>query len=135
MDGIMGEKHLTDIFTSRDAAKYCGEELLFSPSPQDRLWAARTLGRYDAGGYLVQNALLPGLQDRSPEVRIEVYKGLARMHYSLIEDLMPVARAIQETMELEEVESPSWYAGKRSLEKLSLQADELAMEYRNGLQI
>jgi len=33
-------------------------------------------------------------------------------------------------MELEEVNSPSWYAGRRSLEKLSLQAEELAMEYR-----
>ena len=121
---------MTDIFTSRDAAREEGAILLSDPSPHERLWAARVLGRYDAGGYLVQNALLPGLQDHNPEVRIEVYKSLARMHYCIIEDLMPVARAIQDTMELEEVNSPSWYAGRRSLEKLSLQAEELAMEYR-----
>ncbi len=61
---------VTEIYSFHDAAKYCGEELLFSPSPQDRLRAARVLGRYDAGGYEVQNALLVGLKDHSSLVRI-----------------------------------------------------------------
>ena len=78
---------MTDIYSSHDAAKYCGEELLHSPSAQDRLWAARILERYDAGGYEVQNALLRGLQDHTPEVRIEVYKALTRMKYDSLEDL------------------------------------------------
>jgi hypothetical protein len=78
---------LSEIYSATDAAREEGAILLSDPSPQERLLAARILGRHDAGGYLVQNALLVGLQDHSPEVRIEVYKSLARMHYSRIEDL------------------------------------------------
>ena len=43
---------------------------------------------------------------------------------------MPTVRAIQDVLELEEIESPSWYAGRRSLEKLSLQAEPMIMEYK-----
>src|SRR5271157_5694369 len=58
---------LSEIYSATDAAREEGAILLSDPSLQERLWAARILGRYDAGGYLVQNALLPGLQDHGPE--------------------------------------------------------------------
>ena len=121
---------MTEIYSATDVADEVGAILLSAPSPKNRLQAARILGRYDAGSYLVQNALLNGLKDHSSLVRNEVYKALSRMHYDTIEDILPIARSIREALELEDVCTPAWYSGRRALEKLSQQAEPLIMEYK-----
>lgn len=118
---------MTDIFSVQDAARYCGQQLT-SLQWQERLEAAQVLGRYDYGGQLIHETLLPGLQDPVEAVRVEVYRGLARMHFDYLDDLLDIARHIREALAMEREGSKACFAGMKALEKLSLQAEELARQ-------
>ena len=108
---------MTDIFTPEYAAQHCGEVLRSSPQAQERLMAARVLGRYDFGGQIIHMALLEGLSDPVELVRVEVFKGLGRMRADR-EDLPVLAREIRNRLGLEQEGSAAWRAGLEALDSL-----------------
>jgi hypothetical protein len=109
---------MTDIFTPEYAAHHCGEVLWSSPHAQERLMAARVLGRYDAGDQIIHMALLKGLSDPEGCVRVEVFRGLGRMKADK-QELPVLARGIRKRLELEQEGSPAWWAGVKALDSLS----------------
>lgn len=109
---------MIDIFTPEYASQYCGEVLRSSPQAQERLMAARVLGRYDYGGHIIHIALLGGLSDPVEEIRVEVFRGLSRMKADR-EDLPVLAREIRNRLGLEQEGSTVWFAGIKALDKLS----------------
>ena len=109
---------MTDIFTAEYAAQHCGEVLRVSPSCEERLMAAKVLGRYDGGGQIIHMALLEGLTDPKECVRAEVFRGLGRMRADR-QELPWLSRGIRERLVLEQEGSPAWRAGLSALERLS----------------
>lgn len=108
---------MTDIFAPEYAAKHCGEVLRSSPQAQERLMAARVLSRYDYGGHIIHMALLGGLSDPVEEIRVEVFRGLARMKADR-KDLPVLAREIRNRLGLEQDGSAAWRAGLMALDSL-----------------
>jgi len=108
---------MTDIFTPEYAAHHCGEVLWSSPQAQERLMAARVLGRYDGGGQIIHMSLLKGLNDPEGCVRVEVFRGLGRMKADR-QELPVLARGIRKRLGLEQEGSPAWRAGLNALESL-----------------
>jgi hypothetical protein len=108
---------MTDIFTPEYAIQHCGEVLRFSPQAQERLMAARVLGRYDYGGHIIHMALLEGLSDPVEVVRVEIFRGLGRMKADR-EDLPVLAREIRNRLVLEQEGSVAWMAGLKALDSL-----------------
>jgi hypothetical protein len=108
---------MTDIFTPEYAAQHCGEVLRSSPQAQERLMAARVLGRYDFGGHIIHMALLEGLSDPEEVVRVEIFRGLGRMRADR-EDLPVLAREIRNRLGLEQEGSAAWRAGLQALDSL-----------------
>jgi len=78
---------MIDILAPHKAAEMLGSMLRSSPEAAERRKAAQGLGRYSAEGSLMSRALLPGLQDESPEVRAAVYLSLANLNVTLKEAL------------------------------------------------
>jgi len=108
---------MIDIFTPELAARECVEVLVASSSIHEKVSVVKNLGRYEAGGYMVHQALLEGLKDPHPAVRSAAYGSLTRMHLDRWE-LLEIAREIRKALELEEEGSPSWFAGMKALDKL-----------------
>lgn len=70
---------MTDIYSAHDAAEEVGQILANHHCCLRRLEAAQILGRYDAGGWEIILALLPGLCDPCPEVYQATIMALAKM--------------------------------------------------------
>lgn len=111
---------MTQPLTAHHAVKWIGPILLYDPSPQERLWAARALAHHSRDHW-VYELLLYGLQDHNATVRCEVYKILSKIKFYMEEwpDLLDLARLIRRSLELEHAGEPAWYAGVKALDRLS----------------
>jgi hypothetical protein len=106
-----------EIFTPELASRECVEVLVAPSSIHEKVWVVKNLGRYEAGGFMVHQALLEGLKDPHPAVRSAAYASLTRMHLDRWE-LLDIAREIRKALEMEEEGSPAWFAGMKALDKL-----------------
>jgi len=70
---------MMDIYSVHDAAKEEGGVLATHSSWHRRLQAVQILGRYDAGGWEIILALLPGLADPCYEVYQATVLAISRM--------------------------------------------------------
>lgn len=68
-----------EIYSSSKAAKELGPIIASHPSSSCRVEAVEILGRYDAGGWEIILALLPGLADPDPEVYQATVLAFSRM--------------------------------------------------------